>query len=127
MKIWIAVLIAVVVVVAIIAIALWAAKQRKVERQRAEALEVREQAETGHLEADRREAAAEEHAARAKREVAEAERERLEAERTRADARDHERHADEVDPDVDLRARDDDPDNVVPEERREAAPPRTAP
>ena len=117
----IAIAIAAVVVIGLLVIA-WSRRQEAVKDQhREEAAEHRRLAAVTSLDADKRAAAAEERAARAKREELEAEEERIEAMRTQDEASALHRKADELDPDVDLNARDEDEGDVevddIPEDR----------
>jgi hypothetical protein len=94
------IVIAAIVVVALIALASRRGRERKLERRREHAGELRETARTHGLRAERAQAEADEKAALARRESAAAQ-ERADIAAQQAElARDHHERADELDPDV---------------------------
>ncbi len=91
----------IVLAVVVLALIAWAVLRQRREGRREEAGELRREARSHQLQAERDEAGAQERAARAKREAAAAELQAARAENVRAEATEREERAAKVDPDSD--------------------------
>jgi hypothetical protein len=91
----------IVLAIAVVALIAWALLKKRRDGRREEARELRQDARTHGLQAEREEAEAQERAARAKREAAAAELQAARAENVRAEATEREERAAKVDPDSD--------------------------